>query len=62
MSVSDRKLTLRMVQRGLTGRAGCHPCPALEGMREHTNVAVAKRSGNLRDRQVRIRKISLGEI
>ena len=46
----------------LTGRTGRLPCPALEGIRERTNLAVAEQPSNLRDRQVPVRKISLGEI
>jgi hypothetical protein len=46
----------------LTGHTGRLPCPALEGIRERTNLAVAEQPSNLRDRQVPVRKISLGEI
>ena len=51
-----------MVRRDLAGRTGRLPCPALEGIRERTNLAVAEQPSNLRDRQVPVRKISLGEI
>ena len=32
------------------GSYGASPCPALEGIRERTNLAVAEQPSNLRDR------------
>ena len=43
-------LTSGMVQRDLAGHTGRLPCPALEGIRERTNLAVAEQPSNLRDR------------
>src|SRR5215469_1985980 len=50
MSVPDRKQTSGMVQCDLAGRTRCLPCPAFEGIREGTNLAVAEQPSNLRDR------------
>ena len=60
MSAYDPKRTSRVVQYDLAGRTGRLPCPAFEGAR--TSLAVAEQPSNLRDRQILVCKISLGEI
>jgi len=62
MSAYDPKRTSRVVQYDLAGRTGRLPCPAFEGARERTSLAVAEQPSNLRDRQILVCKISLGEI